>query len=112
MQTELRQPDQDLAVNMAKLAVVLGDFTQNARSPTNMELPAYERYLHALEEWSSSLPQSLRYFLEDADGAQESKLSNDDEFASVSQQERSQSCNYLILWSCTWRHSTSPQSWL
>jgi hypothetical protein len=71
---------------MAKLAVVLGDFTQSAQQHCEMELSTYEGYLHDLEEWSSSLPPSLRYFLEDPDDTQPSRPHNDDEFASVSQQ--------------------------
>jgi hypothetical protein len=72
---------------MAKLAIILGEFTQNSQHPSTMELHDYEGYLQALEEWSSSLPPSLRAFVEDIDNAQQSTLPQDDEFSSVSQQE-------------------------
>jgi hypothetical protein len=110
IKSEIRHADHDIAVNMAKLAVILGDFTQNSPAPSSMDLPTYERYLHALEEWSSSLPQDLRVVIEDIDNVQQSELPNDNEFSSV-RQRRSQTVEQMLTQcSFIWRHSTSPRS--
>jgi hypothetical protein len=63
---------------MTKLAVLLSDFVQIPRS--SVRLSASERYLQMLEQWSASLPPSLRNF-PDVDA---SRPFDEEEYASVS----------------------------
>ncbi|KPI45461.1 uncharacterized protein AB675_383 [Cyphellophora attinorum] len=83
IRSELRQPEEDIAVNMARLAVVVGDYIQEAQLSSAAGSPVYERHLQALEEWSSALPQSLRVFIEDIDNVQQLDLPDDDEYSSL-----------------------------
>lgn len=69
---------------MAKLSVLLSEFMSRCDPPDKLDLNTYERYLHSLEEWSSSLPQSLKYFPKTSDSVRQSTLSIEDEFSSVS----------------------------
>lgn len=86
IRNELRRPNHELEVNMAKLAVFVNEFLQHVHSSNQVELTDYERYLHSLEEWSASLPRSLQYFLNSSNATEQSDLSSEDEFASVSNQ--------------------------
>jgi hypothetical protein len=70
---------------MAKLGVMVSKFiidVYGAKEEVNFGV--YEKYLHTLEEWSASLPQSLRYFPDHSRGAIHPNLSTEDEVASVS----------------------------
>lgn len=69
---------------MAKLAVLTSGFLSNYDPVNKIDLTLYERHLHSLEEWSSSLPQNLRYFSKSSPLTKPSNLSIEDEFASVS----------------------------
>jgi hypothetical protein len=83
--TDLCKPVQELEVNMAKLSVMVSKFiidVYGAKEEVNFG--TYEKYLHALEEWSASLPQSLRYFPDHSKGAIHPSFSTEDEVASVS----------------------------
>jgi hypothetical protein len=76
---------QGLEVNMAKLSVMVSKFiidVYGAKKEANFGI--YEKYLHTLEEWSASLPQSLRYFLDRSRGVIRPSFSTEDEVASVS----------------------------
>jgi hypothetical protein len=109
----MRNPVQELHVNMTKLAVMVSKFLIEAYGTNEKAyLNTYERYLHALEEWSSSLPQSLRYFPDHANSGSSVKLSIEDEIASVSRSF------YIVTWqadltcpSITSRHSISHVSY-
>lgn len=69
---------------MAKLAVLIGEFTFNGGPSDQKDLTTYERHLHSLETWASSLPQSLQYFPRYSNANErQSNLSVEDEFASV-----------------------------
>jgi hypothetical protein len=104
---ELRRPEKDIAINMTRLAVIVGDFTQDSQLSLDAAAPNYERHLHALEEWASALPQNLREFGEHVDNVQQSDLPKDDEFSSVSQKQQHELLPVLNSCSSTWRHSTS-----
>jgi hypothetical protein len=69
---------------MAKLAVLTSEFLHKLHRPEEVDLADYERYLQAFEEWSSLLPPCLQYFPGQADAIKQSRLSVEDEFASVS----------------------------
>jgi hypothetical protein len=99
---------QGLEVNMAKLGVMVSKFiidVYGAKEEVNFG--TYEKYLHTLEEWSASLPQSLRYFPDHSRGAIHPNLSTEDEVASVSVSTTRPSAIRLILPSITSRPSTS-----
>jgi len=89
---------QELEVNMAKLGIMMGKFiidVYGAKGEVNFDM--YERYLHTLEEWSASLPQSLRYFLDRSRGVICPSFSTEDEVASVSVSTTRPSAVRLIL---------------
>jgi hypothetical protein len=69
---------------MTKLAVLISDYKINVQSATQADLSTYESYLHSLEEWSSSLPQSLQHFPDSTNATKQSAISIEDEIASVS----------------------------
>lgn len=99
---------QELEVNMAKLGVMVSRFIIDVYgSKEEVNFGMYEKYLHTLEEWSSSLPQSLRYFPDHSRGAIHPSLSTEDEVASVSVSSTRPSAIRLILPSITSRSSTS-----
>jgi len=83
--TDLCKPARELEVNVAKLGVMVSKFiidVYGAKEEVNFG--TYGKYLHTLEEWSASLPQSLRYFPDHSRGAIHPSLSTEDEVASVS----------------------------
>ena len=76
---------QELEVNMAKLGVMVSSFIIDVYgAEEEVNFGTYEKYLHTLEEWSASLPQSLRYFPDHSSGTIHPSLSTEDEIASVS----------------------------
>lgn len=68
---------------MTKLAVVACETVLDFHSPNKLGLDTHERQLHALEEWSASLPPSLRHFPDSSDNTRQSPPSVEDASASV-----------------------------
>lgn len=68
---------------MAKLAVLIGEFTSSCGPPGEVDLITPERYLLSLETWASSLPQSLQCFPKSWSAPRQPHSSIVDEFASV-----------------------------
>ena len=81
---DISNPDQELGVNMAKLSIVVNKFFRDVYTSTEKHATAYEKYLHLLEVWSSSLPPNLRYFPDHSAGETNPTFSTTDELSSVS----------------------------
>ena len=68
---------------MAKISIVVNKFLRDIYTSTEKPATAYEKYLHMLEDWSSSLPPNLRYFPDHLAGETNSTFATTDELSSV-----------------------------
>jgi hypothetical protein len=68
---------------MAKISIVVNKFLRDIYTSTEKPAPAYEKYLHMLEDWSSSLPPNLRYFPDHLAGETNSTFATTNELSSV-----------------------------
>lgn len=69
---------------MAKLSIVIQKIFRDVHTSREAHATTYEKFLHMLEDWSSSLPLNLRYFPEYVGNENMQTFSTTDELSSVS----------------------------
>jgi hypothetical protein len=91
---------------MAKISIVVIKFLRDIYTSTEKAATAYEKYLHMLEDWSSSLPLNMRYFPDHLAGETNSTFATTDELSSVCFVPSPFLLPMLTVVSSTWKCST------
>ena len=107
---DFRTPIERLEVNVARLAIILGHILKDIYGAKEVGIDRYEKYLKKMEEWSSALPRSLRYFPETSGAMNDADLSAEEEMASVGGLMTPSPDLELTLFSFTLRPFTSESS--